>query len=117
MTSYCVPADIAIPLALFAVEALTNAYKYAFPDPEKKGTVIIRLRRVVEDLVLSIVDDGIGYDINSVKRSIGSRLIATFGQQVGGVSSVRSESGKGTVVEIRFPEPEAISDVDLIAAR
>jgi two-component sensor histidine kinase len=117
MTSYCVPADIAIPLALFAVEALTNAYKYAFPDPEKQGTVIIRLRRVGEDLVLSIVDDGIGYDINSVKRSIGSRLIATFGQQVGGVSSVRSESGKGTVVEIRFPEPEAISDVDLIAAR
>lgn len=117
MAPYSVPADIAIPLALFAVEAVTNAYKYAFPDPEMEGIVTIRLRRAGEDLVLSIIDNGVGYDTTSVKRSIGSRLIATFGQQVGGVSSVRSESGKGTTVEIRFPEPERNSDVDMMAAR
>jgi two-component sensor histidine kinase len=117
MTPCSVSAEIAIPLALFAVEALTNAYKYAFPDPQRQGVVTIRLRNTGEDLVLSIADNGVGYDTTVVKRSIGSRLIATFGQQVGGISSVRSESGKGTTVEIRFPEPEPILDVDLIAAR
>ncbi len=116
MISCNVPAEVAIPLALFAVEALTNAYKYAFPDPEKPGLVTIRLRQAGDDLVLSIVDNGVGYDAASVKRSIGSRLIATFGQQVGGVSTVRSEPGRGTTVEIRFPHPDA-SEIDLAAAR
>jgi two-component sensor histidine kinase len=100
-----VPAEIAIPLALFTVEALTNAYKYAYPDPDKGGVVHIALKRTGDQLLLSIVDDGIGYDVGGVKRSIGSRLIATFGQQVGGVSSVRSEPGRGTAIEIRFPDP------------
>jgi len=100
-----VPADIAIPLALFSVEALTNAYKYAFPDPDRPGTVRIALKHTGADLSLGIIDDGVGYDVANSTRSIGSRLIATFGQQVGGVSSVRSEPGKGTTVEIRFPEP------------
>jgi two-component sensor histidine kinase len=40
-------------------------------------------------------------------KSVGSRLIRTFGAQLGGVASVRSESGKGTVVELVFPDPVA----------
>jgi two-component sensor histidine kinase len=101
-----VPAEVAIPLALFSVEAITNAYKYAFPDPDKVGSVSIVLKRDGKTLMLTIADDGIGYDVAGVKRSIGSRLITTFGQQVGGVSAVRSIVGEGTTVEIQFPEPD-----------
>jgi two-component sensor histidine kinase len=111
-----VPAEIAIPLALFSVEALTNAYKYAFPDPNQSGTVRIVLRRVGDDFCLGIIDNGAGYDVTGTKRSIGSRLIATFGQQVGGVSSVHSEPGRGTTVEIRFPDPNLAAAPDAIAA-
>ena len=38
-------------------------------------------------------------------KSVGSRLIRTFGAQLGGVSSVHSQAGKGTVVELVFPDP------------
>jgi len=109
-----VPADIAIPLALFAVEALTNAYKYAFPDQEKAGVVRITFQPCGKnELILTIADNGVGFDPVSAPRSIGSRLISTFGQQVGGVSSLRSQPGKGTEVEIRFPEPEPASDFEI----
>jgi two-component sensor histidine kinase len=112
-----VPADVAIPLALFAVEALTNAYKYAFPDSAVPGVVRVSLLPVNDrELRLSISDNGIGYDTVNTPRSIGSRLIATFGQQVGGTSTVKSEPGKGTVVEIRFPDPMLSEEVGAIAA-
>ena len=54
---------------------------------------------------LSIADDGIGFPMDETGKSVGSRLIRTFGAQLGGVSSVRSEAGKGTVVELVFPDP------------
>jgi two-component sensor histidine kinase len=112
-----VPADVAIPLALFTVEALTNAYKYAFPDTTRDGVVKVSLQPVsASDLRLAIVDNGIGYDALTTPRSIGSRLIATFGQQVGGTSSVKSEPGKGTTVEIRFPDPMARDESAGLAA-
>ena len=41
-------------------------------------------------------------------KSVGSRLIRTFGAQLGGVSSVRSEQGKGTVVDLVFPDPGSL---------
>jgi two-component sensor histidine kinase len=111
-----VSADVAIPLALFTVEALTNTYKYAFVGIERPGKVQITLRQTGADMTLAISDNGVGYDLSTTKRSIGSRLIATFGQQVGGVSSVRSEPGKGTTVEIRFPNPGLGADQSILAA-
>jgi two-component sensor histidine kinase len=56
-------------------------------------------------LRLSIADDGIGFSMDETGKSVGSRLIRTFGAQLGGVSSVRSEAGSGTVVELVFPDP------------
>jgi two-component sensor histidine kinase len=58
-------------------------------------------------LTLSISDDGIGFSIDTTGRSVGSRLIRTFGAQLGGVAQVRSDPGKGTVVELVFPDPTA----------
>ncbi len=111
-----VPADVAIPLALFAVEALTNAFKYAFPDEAKPGVVRVGLKPVNDtELRLTIADNGIGYDTVTTPRSIGSRLIATFGQQVGGASIVKSEPGMGTVVEIRFPDPQSRDELGVAA--
>ena len=38
-------------------------------------------------------------------KSVGSRLIRTFGAQLGGVATVSSEEGQGTVVALVFPDP------------
>ena len=38
-------------------------------------------------------------------KSVGSRLIRTFGAQLGGTATVTSEAGLGTVVTLVFPDP------------
>jgi two-component sensor histidine kinase len=100
-----VPSDMAVTLSLFAVEAITNAFKHAFPE-NRDGTIRVVLEPVNErQLRLAIEDDGVGFDEASAPSSIGSRLIKTFGQQIGGATQVRSTAGKGTTVEIVFPDP------------
>jgi two-component sensor histidine kinase len=108
-------ADVAVPVALFAVEALTNIFKHAFPD--HGGTIEVTLARPGDGkLRLSIVDDGKGFAYETTEASIGARLIKTFGQQVGGTAELRSAPGEGTIAEMIFPDPEAGANDDLAQA-
>ena len=101
-----VSGDLAVPLALFTVEALTNIFKHAYPNGEPPGRIVVSLREVGGgSLRLAIEDNGVGFRIDETGRSVGSRLIRTFGQQVGGVSTVQSNEGIGTAVELIFPDP------------
>lgn len=102
-----VSGDMAVPLALFTVEALTNIFKHAYPPGEKQGLIRISLTPVADGkLRLAVEDEGQGFAADDATRSMGSRLIQTFGQQVGGESHIRSEPGGGTVVELVFPDPD-----------
>jgi len=97
--------DAAVPLALFTVEALTNAFKHAFAD--QGGTVTVTLQPHGDgDLRLAVEDDGSGFSDAEQPDSIGTQLIRTFGQQLHGKARVHSEPGKGSVAEIVFPDPE-----------
>ena len=99
-----VPGNVAVALALFTVEALTNIFKHAFPG-DTGGAIKVSLEAVPGNrLKLAIADNGVGFAPDSTGRSLGSRLIKTFGLQLGGVSSVRSDPGQGTVVELVFPD-------------
>jgi two-component sensor histidine kinase len=104
-----VSGDVAVPLALFVAEALTNIFKYAFA-PGQGGVIKLALQPMDGGkLRLTIADNGAGFDENAVQRTgIGSRLIRTFGQQIGGVSSLQSEVGKGTTVTVEFRDPAAV---------
>ena len=100
-----VNSGIAVALALFTVEALTNIFKHAYPL-QRQGVITVKLApEGAGKLKLSIADDGIGFTMDETGKSVGSRLIRTFGAQLGGVSSVHSEAGRGTVVELVFPDP------------
>ena len=104
-----VPGDIAVPLALFTVEALTNVFKYAFPNGQG-GTIALSLVPVDgSKLKLTISDNGVGYIADGQKTGIGARLIRTFGQQIGGVSTLRTEPGKGTTVDVVFRDPDKLA--------
>ena len=107
-----VTGDLAVPLALFTVEALTNIFKHAYPHGAKLGRILVSLRDIgAGRLRLAVEDDGIGFDTDQSSRgSIGSRLIHTFGLQIGGTSTIRSVHGKGTSVELIFPDPEHPED-------
>ena len=100
-----VASSIAVALALFTVEALTNIFKHAFPG-EARGVIRVSMEDVPPgQLRLSIADEGIGFSMDDTGKSVGSRLIRTFGAQLGGASSVRSVEGRGTVVDLVFPDP------------
>jgi len=104
--SRVVTGSVAVALALFTVEALTNIFKHAFPD-DRQGVIKVSMEPVEGGkLRLAIADDGMGFAMDETGKSVGSRLIKTFGLQLGGVSSVHSEPGRGTVVDLIFPDPD-----------
>jgi two-component sensor histidine kinase len=106
IASRLVPSELAVPLTLFAVEALTNAFKHAYPPGTRGGVIRVILLPVGDGKVrLAIEDNGTGLPAETPTGGIGSRLIKAFGQQVGGVANVRARRGGGTVVELIFPDP------------
>ena len=85
--------------------SLTNIFKHAYPA-QRQGVIRVTMTETGDGrLRLAIADDGIGFKEGHATRSVGSRLIKTFGLQLGGISSVRSVAGEGTVVELIFPDP------------
>ncbi|HUE64684.1 MAG TPA: sensor histidine kinase [Rhizomicrobium sp.] len=110
VASRVVAGSVAVALALFTVEALTNIFKHAFPE-DKEGVIRVSMEPVPGGkLKLAIADNGTGFAMDETGKSVGSRLIRTFGLQLGGVSSVHSEPGQGTVVDLVFPDPDLRDD-------
>jgi two-component sensor histidine kinase len=104
--SRVVSGSVAVALALFTVEVLTNIFKHAFPEG-REGVIRVTMQTLPDDkLKLAIADNGMGFAMDDTRKSVGSRLIKTFGLQLGGVSSVHSEPGRGTVVDLVFPDPD-----------
>jgi two-component sensor histidine kinase len=86
----------AVPLGLIINEALTNAFKYAFPDG-RPGTVSLSLFRLEETTYqLTVADDGVGlpahYDPAS-SHSLGMTLLHGFSEQLGGELTLSGPPG------------------------
>ena len=101
-SSYAVPLDSALPLVLLAVEAVTNAYAYAFPNG-RHGTV--ELHFVVSEndaAMLSIIDNGIGFEPELMQKSMGRKLMNGFAHQLGGRLAITSSPQTGTEVRLDY---------------
>ena len=102
-----VSGNLAVPLSLFTVEALTNVFKHAYPRPDRPGTITVSLKPEGDGMLrLAVRDDGEGYAPDAADPSIGVRLIRTFAVQVGGRSEMHSQAGEGTEVALIFPDPD-----------
>ena len=56
-----IASERAVPIALLITEAVTNAYKHAFPDG-RAGKISVAIRKLDEtSALLTIGDDGVGY--------------------------------------------------------
>jgi two-component sensor histidine kinase len=100
------PSDIAVPLTLFTVEALTNAFKHGYPVGARGGVIRVTLAPIGSGrLRLAIEDDGQGVQGEPDGNGIGTRLIQAFAQQIGGTAMVGRRDTGGTVVELIFPDP------------
>src|SRR6185437_7787693 len=71
--SRVVTGSVAVALALFTVEALTNIFKHAFPD-DREGVIRVSMAPVEGGkLMLSIADNGLGFAMDATGKSVGSR--------------------------------------------
>ncbi len=96
--------DHLAPLALFAVEAISNAKKHGLAH---SGAALMINFRVRGDLAeLAITDSGReGASPALVGEGVGSTLMRAFARQLGGVASFRSETGGGMTASLTFPAP------------
>lgn len=94
-------ADQAVPLTLFIVEAVTNAFAHGF-DGSERGSIRVDVETHGTDGVIRVTDDGRGFAIADAPSSMGIDLIRAFAEQVSG--TVRIESGAaGTMLTLTFP--------------
>lgn len=101
-----VPVDYAVPLTLFIVEAVTNAFRHAFPDGSA-GQINLSLIMEGNDAALSVTDNGRGYLVTDDTAQMGTELMHGFATQVSGRLSIVSTIGGGTQVKLTFPVPHA----------
>jgi signal transduction histidine kinase len=93
------PAELTLCLFRVVQEALQNAHKYSHARH-----VSVQLRGVTEGLMLTIADDGVGFDVEEAWGkglgliSMGERLEA-----VGGTLRISSKPGEGTQVSVLVP--------------
>jgi two-component sensor histidine kinase len=86
----------AVPLALAVTEALTNAFKHAFPDGVG-GQISVNARSDAAALEITVRDNGRGFVANRDQApppvSLGSKLIETFAGQIGASTSYVQDGG------------------------
>jgi two-component sensor histidine kinase len=100
---YALPVDLAVPFALFIVEAVTNSYRHAFPD-DAGGTIKLSFALDNAGAILSVVDNGRGYDVDtSIGRDLGTELMHGFASQLDGVVTFASDNNSGSTTTLRMP--------------
>jgi signal transduction histidine kinase len=91
-------ADIKINLYRIVQECLMNCVKHA--EAEK---VTLDFDTDGEELIISLADDGRGFDSKKGKKGIGHKNIKSRVEKLNGSWAVESSPGKGTKVNIRVP--------------
>ena len=87
------------PLYRLAQEAVTNAIKHG-----KARRIELRLAARGQTLVLTVQDDGLGFNPDNCSKSgMGLRLMQYRAEVAGGSLSIQPGRGKGTVVTCRVP--------------
>ena len=92
--------DQAIPLTLFIVEAVTNAFRHAFPD-DHKGNVWVNLALNGDQAILTISDDGVGFEKNDA-GSMGLTLMDAFARQLNSTMEMTSAYGEGVAIKLTY---------------
>jgi two-component sensor histidine kinase len=95
--------EAAIPLASLVNEAMTNAYKHAFPG--RSGEIRLTLQRPNEGMmILQVSDNGIGLPSGNDKPRLGLELIRGFAAQLGGaLVFAQPPEGSGTTLTLTIP--------------
>ncbi len=100
-----IATDLAVPISMFVVDALTNAIIHAFPG-EATGQVHVSLTMDAHRLVnLQVCDTGIGWAGTGPKLGTGHSLLTAFGRQLGSKLTLSDFNGGGSCVGVSFSLP------------
>ncbi|MDP3623469.1 MAG: ATP-binding protein, partial [Methanobacteriaceae archaeon] len=91
--------ETAIPCGLIINELVSNSLKHAFKN-RNKGKINISLNQDSENVVLSISDDGVGFDLGkiNISDSLGLKLVKTLVNQLDGSLEIRSDEGSSFLI-------------------
>ena len=93
-----IPPRVAIEMLRVVQEALNNVRKHARP-----GRAVVRLEQRRGSVVLSVRDDGIGFDPAIESSGYGRESMHERAQSIGGRLTIASAPGRGTSVTLRVP--------------
>ena len=93
------PPDLTVCLYRIVQEALHNARKHS-----KARSVAVTLTGGSDRLALTIVDDGVGFDVDAAwRRGLGLISVRERVEAIGGTFAVHSSPGAGTRLEVNVP--------------
>ncbi|MFB0488703.1 two-component sensor histidine kinase [Methylobacterium sp. OAE515] len=95
------PVDVAVPFGLLANEIITNAVQHAFSDEAQGGRMRVRLQRQGDRCVLTVEDDGRGFEsgLRSQPAGMGLHLVERLAQQIDGTVNIE-DTHPGTRVSV-----------------
>jgi len=97
--------DRLAPLALFAVEAITNAQKHAFA--QCGGVLTVNFHVHGDEARLEISDDGKPADDQLSASGVGRTLMTAFARQLRGRAELVRNTSGGVTARLLFPTPSA----------
>ncbi|MFC5345133.1 sensor histidine kinase [Brevundimonas staleyi] len=104
--SLVVDPDKLAPLALWLVEAITNAQKHAFAG--RGGALKVRFRVHGDTSTLEVEDDGPGLTEEAARAGVGRTLMGAFAKQLRGEAELLPAPNGGTIARMVFATPEAV---------
>jgi signal transduction histidine kinase len=101
------PPEVETNVYRIAQESLHNIYKHA-----RATHVAVSLERRGSRAVLTIEDDGRGFDAEAMSNGegLGLRIMRERAALIGGTLDIESTAGRGTSVLLRFPVDEHAED-------
>jgi two-component sensor histidine kinase len=99
-----VDPDKLAPIALFAVEAISNAQKHAFGP--QGGSLHVRFTLQGDEGILEISDEGGRGQPPELTEGVGRTLMTAFARQLRGRADIAPNARGGVTARLVFPAPE-----------
>ena len=99
--------DRLAPIALFAVEAISNACKHGLEEGGKLS-VTFRVKGVSAELTIS--DTGFAGRASRLGAGVGRTLMVAYARQLRGEPTFKANPGGGLCARLTFPVPEGMAE-------
>lgn len=104
ITDFKIGTKQAFSLGIIINELLTNVFKYAF-EFTNSGTVSVSIDKEASSVILTIQDNGVGFDERALKNEspgFGLTVVRTLVEETGGTYTISNDHGAKSVVRFEL---------------